>query len=254
MSVFCTFGYKCFKVERGKIKKFTFRITQCIYLGPAAGGDRYRLYNEATKHMISSRDVVFRENIFKVSNKHITITTPPYVGLDTVFVDNSTSARSDDIEDDLTNWTLLDEWKFTATSVKKQHNTGSAVSEGEGKSQIPLTTQQQPQTLSLSGDIQFEISSPQSNESESAPSQQDKDEDEDEDDQENDPPGLVDSDDEDEDDVETETLQDNRSIPSTTRISLTNMESGGEGFSSPSLYTDRDVSKSKQKLNSMTEW
>jgi hypothetical protein len=57
--------------------------------------------------MISSRDVVFRENIFKVSNEHITIATPPYVRSDTVFVDNSTSAWPDDIEDDLTNWPSL---------------------------------------------------------------------------------------------------------------------------------------------------
>jgi hypothetical protein len=68
--------------------------------------------------MISSNDVVFRENIFKVSNKHITIITPPYVRSDTVFVDNSTSTQSDDIEDNLTNWTSPGEWKFTATSVK----------------------------------------------------------------------------------------------------------------------------------------
>jgi hypothetical protein len=132
VSVFHTFGCKCFKVERGKIKKFTFRVTQCIYLEPAVGGDRYHLYNETTKYMISSHDVVFRENIFKVSNEHITIATPPYV-------DNSTSTRPDDIEDDLTNWTSPGEWKFTATSVKKkQHNTRSAASEGKGRSQIPL--------------------------------------------------------------------------------------------------------------------
>jgi hypothetical protein len=55
--------------------------------------------------MISNHDVVFHENIFKVSNKHITITTPSYVGSDTVFVDNSTSTWPDDIEDNLTNWT-----------------------------------------------------------------------------------------------------------------------------------------------------
>jgi hypothetical protein len=91
--------------------------------------------------MISSHDVVFRENIFKVSNKHITITTPSYMKSDTVFVDNSTSAWSDDIEDDLANWTSPSEWKFTATSVKKkQYNTGSVVSEREGRSQISLTT------------------------------------------------------------------------------------------------------------------
>jgi hypothetical protein len=70
--------------------------------------------------MISSRDVVFRENIFKVSNEHITIATPPYVRSDTVFVDNSTNTRLDDIKDDLTNWTSSGEWKFTATSVKKK--------------------------------------------------------------------------------------------------------------------------------------
>jgi hypothetical protein len=49
VSVFHTFGCKCFKVEGGKIWKFTFRVTQCIYLRPAVGGDRYCLYNEATK-------------------------------------------------------------------------------------------------------------------------------------------------------------------------------------------------------------
>jgi hypothetical protein len=75
VSVFHTFRCKCFKVECGKIKKLAFRITQCIYLRPAAGGDGYHLYNETTKRMISSHDVVFHENIFKVSNKHITITT-----------------------------------------------------------------------------------------------------------------------------------------------------------------------------------
>jgi hypothetical protein len=40
-------------------------------------------------------------------------------------------------------WTtvpVLDQMIFTAISVKKkQHNTGSAVSEGEGRSQISLT-------------------------------------------------------------------------------------------------------------------
>jgi hypothetical protein len=70
--------------------------------------------------MISSRDVVFRENIFKVSNEHITIAISPYVGSDTVFMDNSTSTQPDDIKDNLTNWTSLGEWKFTATSVKKK--------------------------------------------------------------------------------------------------------------------------------------
>jgi hypothetical protein len=91
--------------------------------------------------MISSCDVVFHGNIFKVSNKHTTITTSPYVRSDTVFMDNSTSTQLDDIEDDLTNWTLLGEWKFIATSVKKkQYNIGSAVSEGEGRSQISSMT------------------------------------------------------------------------------------------------------------------
>jgi hypothetical protein len=117
MSVFCTFRCKCFKVERGKI---TFRVTQCIYLRLAAGGDEYHLYNEATKYMISSRDVVFCENIFKVSNEHITIAIPLYVRLDTIFMVNSTSTRPDDIEDDLTNWPSPGEWKFTATSAKKK--------------------------------------------------------------------------------------------------------------------------------------
>jgi hypothetical protein len=80
--------------------------------------------------MISSHDVVFCENIFKVSNEHITIATPFYVRLDPVFVDNSTSAQPNDIEDDLANWTSPGEWKFTATSVKKkQHNIRSAASE-----------------------------------------------------------------------------------------------------------------------------
>jgi hypothetical protein len=104
MSVFYTFECKCFKVECGKIKKFAFRITQCIYLRLAVGRDKYHLYNKTTKCMINSHDMIFHENIFKVSNEHITITTPPYVELD-VFMDNSTSAWSDDIEDDLTNWT-----------------------------------------------------------------------------------------------------------------------------------------------------
>jgi hypothetical protein len=108
--------------------------------------------------MISSRDVAFHENIFKVSNEHITIAIPPYVRSDTVFMDNSTSTQPDDIEDDLTNWTSLSEWKFTATSVKKkQHNTESAASEGEGRSHIPLTTRQQSQTPSPSDDTQFKI-------------------------------------------------------------------------------------------------
>jgi hypothetical protein len=57
--------------------------------------------------MISSHDVIFCENIFKVSNKHITIATPSYVGSDTVFMDNSISTQPDDIEDDLANWTSL---------------------------------------------------------------------------------------------------------------------------------------------------
>jgi hypothetical protein len=95
--------------------------------------------------MISNHDVVFCKNIFKVSNKHITIATSSYVGSDTVFMDNSTSTWLDDIEDDLANWTSPSEWKFTVTSVKKkQHNTESAASEGKGRSQIPLTTWQQP--------------------------------------------------------------------------------------------------------------
>jgi Reverse transcriptase (RNA-dependent DNA polymerase) len=63
------------------------------------------------------------------------------------------------------------------------------------------------------------------------------------------PPGLVYSDNKDEDSIEIETLQNNRSIPSTTRIFLMNTESEREGSSSISLYTDRDVSKSKQKSN-----
>jgi hypothetical protein len=55
-------------------------------------------------------------------------------------MDNSTNAQPDDIEDDLANWTSPGEWKFTATSVKmKQHNIGSAVSKGKGRSQISLT-------------------------------------------------------------------------------------------------------------------
>jgi hypothetical protein len=56
-------------------------------------------------------------------------------------MNNSTSTQPDDIKDNLTNWTSPDEWKFTAISVKKkQHNTKSTVSEGKGKSQIPLMT------------------------------------------------------------------------------------------------------------------
>jgi hypothetical protein len=75
-----------------------------VYL-PVVGRDRYHLYNETTKHMISSYDVVFCENIFKVSNKYTTIATSSYVRSDTVFIDNSTNTQPDDIEDDLTNWT-----------------------------------------------------------------------------------------------------------------------------------------------------
>jgi hypothetical protein len=59
--------------------------------------------------MISRHDVVFCENIFKVSNEHITIATPPYVRSDTVFMNNSTSTWPDDIKDDLANWTSLEE-------------------------------------------------------------------------------------------------------------------------------------------------
>jgi hypothetical protein len=74
-------------------------------------------------------------------NTLITIATTSYVRSDTVFIDNSTSTQLDDIEDDLANLTSLGKWKFTATSAKKkQHNTGSAVSEGKGRSQIPLMT------------------------------------------------------------------------------------------------------------------
>jgi hypothetical protein len=99
VSVFHTFRCKCFKVELGKIKK-----DHTVYLpGPVVGGDGYYLYNEATKCMISSHDVVFCENIFKVSNEDITIATSSYVGSDTVFMDNSTSTQPDDIKDDLTN-------------------------------------------------------------------------------------------------------------------------------------------------------
>jgi hypothetical protein len=61
--------------------------------------------------MISSRDVVFHENIFKVSNEHKTIAISSYVRSDTVFMDNSTSVWPDDIEDNLTNWTSPGEWK-----------------------------------------------------------------------------------------------------------------------------------------------
>jgi hypothetical protein len=136
VSVFHTFGCKCFKIERGKIKKFAFRVTQCIYLRPVAEGDGYHLYNKAIKRMISSRDVVFHENNFKVSNEeYTTITTFSYVRSDTVFMNNSTSAWPDDIEDDLINWILPSEWKFTVTSVKKkQHNTRSVASEEKDRS------------------------------------------------------------------------------------------------------------------------
>jgi hypothetical protein len=105
VSVFHTFRCKYFKVKCGKIKKFAFRITQYTYLGPVAREDRYHLDNEAIKCMISSHDVVFHENIFKVSNEHTTFATSSYVRSDTIFIDNSTSAQLDDIEDDLTNWT-----------------------------------------------------------------------------------------------------------------------------------------------------
>jgi hypothetical protein len=131
---------------------------------------------------------------------------------------------------------------------KKQHNTESAVSEGKGRSQIPLMTWQQLQTPSPSGDTQFEISNSQLNESRSGPSQQDENEDEDKDDWKNDPSSLVDSDNEDKDNVETETLQNNRDIPS-TQISLTNTELKKEDSSSTLLYTNRNVFKSKQKSN-----
>jgi hypothetical protein len=56
--------------------------------------------------MINSYDVVFYKNIFKVSNEHTTITTLSYVRSDTVFMNNSTSDQSDDIEDYLVNWTF----------------------------------------------------------------------------------------------------------------------------------------------------
>jgi hypothetical protein len=102
VSVFGTFRCKCFKIECGKIKKFTFRVTQCTYLKPVAGRDKYHLFNEATK-CISNHDVVFCENIFKVSNEHTTIATPSYVRSDTVFINNSISTQPDDIKDDLTN-------------------------------------------------------------------------------------------------------------------------------------------------------
>jgi hypothetical protein len=103
-------------------------VTQCIYLELVVERDEYHLYNETTKCMTSSHDVVFCENIFKISNEHTTIATSSYVRLDTVFMDNSTSTQLNDIEDNLTNWTSSDEWKFTVTSTR------AAVSEKEGKS------------------------------------------------------------------------------------------------------------------------
>jgi hypothetical protein len=90
-------------MKHGKIKKFTFRITQCTYLEPTVGEDGYYFYNETTKCMINSHDMVFHKNIFKVSNKHTTIAISSYVRSDTIFVDNSTSIQPDDIEDNLTN-------------------------------------------------------------------------------------------------------------------------------------------------------
>jgi hypothetical protein len=59
--------------ERGKIKKFTFKVTQYIYLRPAAGRDGYRLYNETIKHIISNRDVIQTKlfTIFCMSLNHL---------------------------------------------------------------------------------------------------------------------------------------------------------------------------------------
>jgi hypothetical protein len=100
-----------------------------------------------TMRLLSVWSVVVMWYFMRIFLKYLINTLllpPPYVRLDTVFVDNSISTRLDNIEDNLTNWTSPGEWKFTATSAKKkQHNTRSIVSEREGRSQIPLMTWQQ---------------------------------------------------------------------------------------------------------------
>jgi hypothetical protein len=86
----------CFQVQMLKDRAWQ-NLEVCfqghtVYLSGTSSRKRWvSPYNETTKCMISNRDVVFHGNIFKVSNKHITIAISSYVGSDTIFMDNSTS-------------------------------------------------------------------------------------------------------------------------------------------------------------------
>jgi hypothetical protein len=91
-----TFYIECYAVRHDKKKpKFTPRVSNCIYLGRSDERDGYQLWHIATKSIINSRDVVFKKEILKVSNKYASAPSTSYVKKDTLFIENSSDDDSD---------------------------------------------------------------------------------------------------------------------------------------------------------------
>jgi hypothetical protein len=74
------------------------QVHNCIYLGLSNRRDGYQLWYIATKSVINSRNVVFKEEILKVSNEHAPILSTPYVKKDTLFIEDSSDNNSDNEE------------------------------------------------------------------------------------------------------------------------------------------------------------
>ena len=62
------FGCLCFSTNVFPKGKFAICAHHCVFIGYPYGQKAYRLYDLESKHIFTSQDVVFHENIFLFAN------------------------------------------------------------------------------------------------------------------------------------------------------------------------------------------
>ena len=72
----CVFGCLCFSTNVFPKGKFASHTHHYVFIGYPYGQKTYRLYDLDSKHIFTSRDMVFHENIFSFANHNAKL--PPY--------------------------------------------------------------------------------------------------------------------------------------------------------------------------------
>jgi hypothetical protein len=102
MKHYKTFNIKYYALQHDKKKSKLYH--KCTTASILVNLIEEMIINFGTKSVINSRDVVFKEEIFKVSNEHASTPFTPYMKKDILFTENSSDNDSDneEKEDDIT--------------------------------------------------------------------------------------------------------------------------------------------------------